>query len=213
MLEFWRIKIYISLKQKYFLVFLNCVLKYQNLHISQTNISGNITNTSFWRIKIYISLKLSWYSSINCYSFEESKFTYLSNDVSSIKWLHTVLKNQNLHISQTGITAKGNVILFWRIKIYISLKQTCKLKSHSRVLKNQNLHISQTHSTIAFTRFLFWRIKIYISLKQWQTIFCNSYCFEESKFTYLSNNFEGLTMVRTVLKNQNLHISQTSIWI
>ena len=209
MLEFWRIKIYISLKQKYFLVFLNCVLKNQNLHISQTNISGNITNTSFWRIKIYISLKLSWYSSINCYSFEESKFTYLSNDVSSIKWLHTVLKNQNLHISQTLNLSPWILTGFWRIKIYISLKLVLLLKemwscfeeSKFTYLSNKpaslnpivefwriKIYISLKHRRCLSVLFPeFWRIKIYISLKQYQII-CNCYfCFEESKFTYLSN--------------------------
>ena len=34
--------------------------------------------------------------------------------------------------------------------------------------------------------------------------------FEESKFTYLSNYREGFYTKQGVLKNQNLHISQTS---
>ena len=99
--------------------------------------------------------------------FEESKFTYLSNTCINLWYSFSVLKNQNLHISQTGNGITKLEIEFWRIKIYISLKQQIFDKIHS-------------------------------------------ICFEESKFTYLSNLCLQSIIALLVLKNQNLHISQTS---
>ena len=57
-----------------------CVLKNQNLHISQTGRTNGRNNKGF----------------------EESKFTYLSNLYLDDEERTTVLKNQNLHISQTS---------------------------------------------------------------------------------------------------------------
>ncbi len=184
-------------------------MKNQNLHISQTYSYATDLISLFWRIKIYISLKLVQWLKMFLTGFEESKFTYLSNFSSSCLVTKLVLKNQNLHISQTVKYAPSTSNKFWRIKIYISLKQYKRLFHHitsfeeskftylsniatsffysSNVLKNQNLHISQTLEVHHIIKFRFWRIKIYISLKQGtlREDKCNG--FEESKFTYLSN--------------------------
>ena len=184
-------------------------MKNQNLHISQTTLLCSNTY----------------------YSFEESKFTYLSNQYSLFFLFIYVLKNQNLHISQTQQVSYAFSKLFWRIKIYISLKpfwtfikvfkgfEESKFTYLSNiillhyptlyVLKNQNLHISQTNFFGNISLSAFWRIKIYISLKQHSSQKFSSTGFEESKFTYLSNLSLSEMFCNSVLKNQNLHISQT----
>ena len=166
----------------------NLVLKNQNLHISQTYLYPTTILQRFWRIKIYISLKLNYIVIRKFFCFEESKFTYLSNCKRLWVMTNLVLKNQNLHISQTIYWFKYTCCLFWRIKIYISLKPSTSTRSFNggfeeskftylsnldefiwfiyTVLKNQNLHISQTEKLVYLIRISFWRIKIYISLKQ-----------------------------------------------
>ena len=205
----------------------------------------------FWRIKIYISLKLNSKAINKEFGFEESKFTYLSNSNWNCFIFKIVLKNQNLHISQTSSARSFSIEWFWRIKIYISLKpslflcynylsfeeskftylsncswvSTCSGFEESKftylsnqasvpaplyaVLKNQNLHISQTWTLFSTTEVVFWRIKIYISLKHKSLPSASNKCFEESKFTYLSNIVLIVYPSLSVLKNQNLHISQT----
>ena len=123
-------------------------------------------------------------------SFEESKFTYLSNHCYCVLQIQVVLKNQNLHISQT---------------VNLCSSSNCS------VLKNQNLHISQTWLPKRDAGKKFWRIKIYISLKRGHLLIFHLLSFEESKFTYLSNAFSSSIAFNFVLKNQNLHISQTAV--
>ena len=103
------------------------VLKNQNLHISQTSGIDTRSICLFWRIKIYISLKHIFSGTYSSCCFEESKFTYLSNKKLVDVYQHLVLKNQNLHISQTCLTQSFWSLKFWRIKIYISLKHGCIL--------------------------------------------------------------------------------------
>ena len=76
--------------------------------------------------------------------FEESKFTYLSNIILIFAFSSPVLKNQNLHISQTGCNSSSLCSGFEESKFtYLSNNPTEHLLTYI-VLKNQNLHISQT---------------------------------------------------------------------
>ena len=76
--------------------------------------------------------------------FEESKFTYLSNQASVPAPLYAVLKNQNLHISQTGDSPKYKYFSFEESKFTYLSNGKASLLIERIVLKNQNLHISQT---------------------------------------------------------------------
>ena len=74
----------------------------------------------------------------------------------------------------------------------------------------QNLHISQTKSTAISAFSCLVEFKIYISLKQNISASYKINVQQNSKFTYLSNSLEKISLTLKFSRIQNLHISQTS---
>ncbi len=141
----------------------------------------------FWRIKIYISLKRKC-SSAAYYDVLKNQNLHISQ---TWKVTHTslvfVLKNQNLHISQTCFMNNAPTFKFWRIKIYISLKLKLLIYVPSKRFEESKFTYLSNVLRYINKRCVFWRIKIYISLKLIPRRQQRVSRFEESKFTYLSN--------------------------
>ena len=190
------------------------------------------TFIGFVEIKIYISLKRKFWNILQFNVLQKSKFTYLSNDKANATSAPTVLqkskftylsnflivppvvvrfcRNQNLHISQTAVSANLPPLCFVEIKIYISLKHyKMNLPPMSsfveiKIYISLKLALSVTASLLCFVE-----IKIYISLKPKTASSIRTIVLQKSKFTYLSNISYMLNFIHMFCRNQNLHISQT----
>ena len=103
-----------------------------------------------------------------------------------------VCRIQNLHISQTFRIWVFQLRMFVEFKIYISLKRL--LQQINQVQRLQNSKFTYL-SNVCF------------SLRK------RKYCLQNSKFTYLSNSFLNSSISRAVCRIQNLHISQTLLFL
>ena len=141
---------------------------------------------SLVEFKIYISLKHISQVIITSIVWQNSKFTYLSNNLNAL--IHYLLfgRIQNLHISQTASSISFLYFMFGRIQnLHISQTINLNFKRQSTFGRIQNLHISQTEVSPYLFANSFGRIQnLHISQTK-VTYYLNIFCLVEFKI-YIS---------------------------